>query len=89
MVDCEVLIHSFLRDLKTSQSTTLCTYIYNYDLVTDLALPSIVQCNHTLKKPVGRNVCIKHGPVSGLQLTSFFIQLIYIYFKRLVQEGHK
>ena len=36
-------------------------------------------CLYTLKKPEGRNVCIKHGPVSSLVFTPFFIQPIYIY----------
>lgn len=53
-----------------------------YDLVIDLVLPSIYNVKYTLKKPEGRNVCIKQGPVSGLQLTSFFIQLIYKEFSK-------
>ena len=36
-------------------------------------------CLYTLKKPEGRNVCIKHGPVSSLLFTTLFIQPIYIY----------
>ena len=41
-------------------------------------------CLYTLKKPEGRNVCIKHGPVSSLLFTPFFIQPIYY----LVESRH-
>ena len=41
-------------------------------------------CLYTLKKSEGRNVCIKHGPVSSLLFTPFFIQPIYY----LVESRH-